>query len=677
MTRSSSTRNGAARRDLSQLLALAPTAAHRVVDDAVTTVPIDEVARGDLLIVRPGEVVPVDGVVVSDTVTVDESTLTGEPLPVERVRGDVVRSGAINAGAAVRIEAVATASSSAYASIVRLVEDAGAGRASFVRLADRYALFFIPSTLALAGAAWIASGDAVRALAVLVVATPCPLVLAAPVAIVSGIARAARDGVIVKDGAALEALAQSETVLFDKTGTLTVGRPTVTGVVVAPGADATTVLGLAAAVEQASPHVLAAAVVGEARARSLPLGAPEEVVEEPGAGVRGRVEGHDVVVGSQRTVLAGPPPSWVQAALRRAGRESCSTVFVAVDGSPAAVLLVTDELRLDTAPALRALRRAGVSRMAMVTGDQLRVAEPIGLALGLDAVYADQSPEEKVAVVIAETASARTLMVGDGVNDAPALAAADLGVAMGARGATASSDVASVVVIIDRLDHVAIGMRVAQRSQRIARESVLAGMGMSIVAMVVAALGALPPVAGAVLQEVIDVLAIANALRASARPAWDKRVAAVPDAWGAQLGGEHLRMRPLLDELRTTADELDSLDPDVAAARVRSLVMRINRDVLEHERIDESTIYPAVARQLETDDPLAAMSRTHREIFQLAGQLDRLVADIGEGGLVAADRDEARRILYVLGALLALHFAEEEELLASLTVSRVPGRGAA
>jgi heavy metal translocating P-type ATPase len=662
---------GRARRELSALMSAAPTVAHRVADGLVT-VPVGEVRPGDVLLVRPGEVVPVDGTVEGEPATVEESALTGEPLPIVRGPGDVVQSGAVNAGGAFRMRARATAENSAYSGIVRMVSAAAAERAPFVRLADRYALVFVPVTLAVAGAAWLASGSAVRALAVLVVATPCPLVLAAPVAIVSGISRAARSGVVVKDGASLETLAGVRAVLFDKTGTLTAGRPRVSGVVVAPGEDAVEALRLGASLEQASPHVLAAAVVAEATARNLALAEPTQVVELAGAGVEGVVDGRKVTVGSQAHVVGAEPPSWVRQAVRRARREGQSTVFVGIDGSPAAAVLLADEIRTDTPRALRGLRRAGVQRLVMVTGDHANVAEPVAFALGLDQVFADCSPAEKLDVVRTESAGAGiTAMVGDGINDAPALAAADLGVALGARGATASSEAADVVLVVDRLDRLATGMLVARRSRGIARQSVVVGMGLSFAAMGFAAFGFIPPVVGAILQEGIDVAVIVNALRVLRRPAWEAPSPFMSEQWERQLQGGHDELRPLLDEIRLTADQLDDLGV-AAVDRLRHVTGVVRRDLVGHERIDELDVYPAVAAYLGGDDPLASMSRTHREIFHLTAMLERLVDDVGTTELTDTDRAEARRILYGLDAILRLHFAQEEELYSALA----PGPGA-
>lgn len=657
-----------ARRELSALLSLAPKIAHRRTDGGYDDLPVEEVEVGDVLLVKPGEVVPVDGVAIDDAV-VDESVLSGEARPVDRVTGDLVRSGSVNAGGAFGMRADAPADQSAYASIVGLVRSAGVERAPFVRLADRYALVFIPVVVGVAAAAWVWSGDVARALAVLVVATPCPLVLAAPVAIVSGISGAARQGVVVKDGGALEAMADARTVLFDKTGTLTSGQARLVAIITEPGDDPGEVLRLAGSVEQASPHVLAGALVTEALARGLALSEPSSVHETPGSGVAGRVDGRVVEVGSVAMVVSEPAPEWFEAGQRRARREGASTVAVAVDSQVAGLVLLADELRTDTPRALRALRRSGVDRVVMVSGDRLEVAEPIGRSIGVDEVYADRTPAEKVDVVRFEAATrpGSTVMVGDGVNDAPALAAADLGVAMGARGATASSESADAVLVVDRLDRLASGITTAKRARTIARQSVLLGMGLSFVGMGFAAAGLLPPVAGALAQEAIDVAAIANALRALRRPRTTPGPQTVPDTWAHQLAGGHGPLRHLLDDLRATATTLDDL-PDEHAVRVlRTLCERLRTELLPHERLDESDIYPDIAAALLGDDPLASMSRAHQEIFHLTTLLDRLVTDSTVDHLDPADRSEVRRLLYALDAILRLHFAQEEELLTSLT----------
>jgi soluble P-type ATPase len=327
-------------------------------------------------------------------------------------------------------------------------------------------------------------------------------------------------------------------------------------------------------------------------------------------------------------------------------------------------------LRTDTPRAVRSLRRAGVDRVVMVTGDRIDVAGPLGAAVGVDAVYADRSPSEKVDIVRQESADrpGTTLMVGDGVNDAPALAAADLGVALGARGATASSEAADVVLVADRLDRLAAGVTIAKRATAIARQSVLLGMGLSFAAMGFAAVGLLAPVSGAIVQEVIDVLAIANALRVLHRPAADRRRQPVPAAWTRQLASDHGHLRLVLDDIRAVADGLGPAGP-TELVTLTDVARRVQGTIVTHERTDETTVYPGVAARLGGDDPLAAMSRTHREIFHLAALLDRIVTDAERDGLDDEGRSEARRVLYALDAILRLHLAQEEELLATLAAT--------
>jgi heavy metal translocating P-type ATPase len=502
-----------ARRELTALLERAPRIAHRRTDGGVQEVAVEAVVPGDVVIVRSGEVVPVDGVVASGRAVIDESALTGEPLPVRRAAGGPVRSGTANAGEAFDLRATHPASESAYAAIVRLVRDAESQRAPFVRMADRYAAFLLPATVLLAGGAWALSGDAVRALAVLVVATPCPLILAAPIALVSGVSRAARAGVVVKGAGAIEQLGRARTVLLDKTGTLTLGAPAVERVVALDGLDGDELLRLAASVDQLSAHVVAEALVHDAERRGLALGEAREVRERPGDGIEGTVDGRRVTVGSRAFLRA----QGIATAANGDDAPGRARVHVGVDGMAAGTIVMADRPRPDAAAAIAALRAAGARRVAMVTGDDRATAEAVARGVGVDEVFADRGPGEKLAVlraVGADPASRPVVMVGDGVNDAPALAAADIGVAMAAAGATVSTEAADVVITVDRIDRVAVALQVGRRSLAIARQSVLAGMGLSLVAMVAAALGHIPPVAGALLQEGIDVAVILNALRA-------------------------------------------------------------------------------------------------------------------------------------------------------------------
>jgi heavy metal translocating P-type ATPase len=481
-------------------------------------VPVGSLAVGDVVLVRAGELVPVDGAVQSAEATVDESALTGESLPVSYVRGAVVQSGVANAGDAFELRATRLASESAYANLVRLVRAAETQRAPFIRLADRYAAFFLPLTLAIATAAWIANGDAVRAVAVLVVATPCPLILAAPIAIVSGVSRAARSGVIVKGGTAIERLGEARTVLLDKTGTLTLGAPRVEEVIPFGEWDEEDVLRLAASVDQLSAHVLAEALVHDAERRGLRLAEPGDAFEEPGQGIEGTVEGRPVAVGSIAWLRErGLDPREGEAAGDGGEEAGLAKVAVAIDGQLAGVVVMADRLREDARELAGELRATGVERVAMVTGDRRSVAERIAADTGLDRVYAEQSPEDKLDVVRsirADPELAPVVMVGDGVNDAPALALADVGIAMGGPGATISSDTADAVITVDRIDRVATAVSIGRRSLAIARQSVVFGIGLSLVAMGFAAFGYIPPIAGALLQEGIDVAVILNALRA-------------------------------------------------------------------------------------------------------------------------------------------------------------------
>ena len=504
-----------AERDLRSLIDRAPRIAHRRIGSRIEDVPIEQVAIGDEILVRGGEVIPVDGAVQSPSALIDEAALSGEPIPVARRNGELARSGSLNAGDTFEIRASALASESTYAGIVRMVSAAQTAKSPFIRMADRYALLFLPITLAIAGGAWFLSNDPVRALAVVVAATPCPLILAAPVAFIAGVAQAAKRGILVKGGGSLEALARTHTVMFDKTGTLTIGGARLVAIEAAPGQNADEILRAAASLEQASHHVVAAAIVEAATTRGLKLAIPSTAHEAMGSGLEGVIDGQTVRVGSHQMVCGSrKPEAWALRALRRAAWRSALSVFVAVDGRVIGVILLADELRHETPRAVQSLRTAGVSRIVMVTGDRADAAETIGAALDLDAVLAEREPADKVDAVTSEQRQSPTVMVGDGINDAPALAAANVGIAMGARGASASSEAADVVILIDRLDRVSEAVSIARRTRGIALQSILFGMTLSGVAMGFAAVGLLPPIAGALTQEVIDVGVILNALRA-------------------------------------------------------------------------------------------------------------------------------------------------------------------
>ena len=649
-----------ARRELSLLVERAPRTARRRVEGAIVEVGVDEVSRGDRILVGTGEVVPVDGRLVSDA-TLDEAALTGEPLPVERPAGDNVRSGVVNAGPPIDLVATSVAAESTYAGVVRLVEQAQASSAPFVRAADRIAIVFVPLTLVLAAIAWGLSGDPVRAVAVLVVATPCPLLLAAPIAIMAGLSRAAHIGVVVKGGGALERLASGTVMLFDKTGTLTQGQPSLADTVTASSRfDAHEILRLAASLDQVSPHVLASSIVTAATRQRLSLEMPEGVREEHGYGLRGLVGGREVRVGKVGWIVGDTHPAWVRQVLRRANLDGSLTVFVGINGEPAGAFLLQDPIRSDAPRMVRALREAGIDRVVLVTGDRADIADTVGRIVGVDTVLADCDPADKLAAIEAEATHAATIMVGDGVNDAPALAAAGVGVALAARGATASSEAADVVLTVDRLDALADAILIARRSRRIALEAVLVGMGLSLVAMVAAASGYLPPAVGAVTQEAIDVLAIGIALLALLPG--KVHTIAMPTADIAIAHGlkvEHDAVLAVVEQIRAVADGLSRANCDLGPAH--GLLGRLEGELLPHERADEARLVPLVDRALGSSDTTAAMSRTHAEIEHQVSRLRRLLSDLDNDTVEPEDVIELRRLLYGLYGVLRLHNAQEEE----------------
>ena len=654
-----------AERELSSLLKRAPRTAYRLVAGTIEAIPVEQVASGDLLVVKEGDVLPVDGIVTAGPAVLDESALTGESRLVEREIGDQVRSGTANAGSSFQMRALADAAGSTYAGIVRMVEEAQKSSAPLVRLADRYARFFVPVALATSGVAWGISGDPVRALAVLVVATPCPLLLAAPVAIVSGVSRAAKRGIVIKGGAAIETLGRAKALYMDKTGTITMGSPRVRRILLMDHAwSEAELLRLGASLDQMSSHVLASSLVASARERGANLVLPTDVAEQAGSGIAGLVDGHRLQLGNFAWI-AGPSPSEADRQFqRRVMRDEGSVVFAAIDDQVVGAFVFDDPIRPDASRVLRLLKRMGIEETVMLTGDHSVIAESVGAAIGVDRVMADLAPEEKVEAVRRSRQRRVTLMVGDGINDAPALAMADIGIAMGARGATASSEAADVVLVVDRLDRLVEAISIAQRSRAIAVQSMIVGMALSFGAMGLATFGLLSPVVGAVVQEGIDAAVILNALRALGGGRMPARPSLALETANA-LRQEHRVLLPRIDSLRELADTLREI-PDADIAAQLSAARDTVRELLAHEQADERQVYTGIAATMQGDDPLAAMSRTHQEIFHLARAFERLTEMLGPLGPDPSDLVDLTRTLYALHAVLRLNIAQEEELYSSL-----------
>ena len=502
---------------LTALLEQAPQTAHRFSsrqgdkDEAIEDVPAAQVRVGDHLLVRPGEVVPVDAKLLSTRGSFDESAITGESLPVNLRAGGEVPSGSLNGDEAVRLEALRTTENSQYQQIVALVADAEKQKAPVVRIADRFAVPFTALALIIAGTAWFISGDAVRFAEVLVLATPCPLLIAAPVAFMGGLSRSAKNGVIFKGGAVIESLSNIRSAAFDKTGTITGGRPEVVRVDAYPGFDESEVLKLAASAEQYSAHVLAVGIVAAAKGRGLGLLAAETAEETAGSGVSATFGQRRVVIGSRHFVLGTDPSYSIEDGVKLEPGEVAS--YMTINGEPAGVIVLADQMRPD-APALVAyLRDQGVETIEMLTGDGESTAREIGAQAGIADVRYSLRPEQKVALVH-DLQPRPALMVGDGVNDAPALASADVGIAMGARGATAAGEAADAVIVPDSVWKVADAHAIAKQTMRVALAAIWIGIILSVGLMLVAATGAIPAMVGALTQEIVDLAAILYALRA-------------------------------------------------------------------------------------------------------------------------------------------------------------------
>jgi heavy metal translocating P-type ATPase len=499
-----------AKTELTALLERTPTKAHLLRGRKVLEVKVSTLRTGDKLIVKPGEVIPVDSVIQEGTASFDESSLTGESLPVEHKPGEELLSGSVNLDGAITIKALRSAEDSQYQQIVKLVRSASASKAPFVRLSDRFSIPFTIAAFAIAIAAWVISGHSIRFLEVLVVATPCPLILSAPIALISGMSRAAKQGIIVKTGSAMERMANLRTMAFDKTGTLTLGTPEVDSVTAYASFTKDAVLGLAAALEQNSNHVLARAVVTRAKADKVKSPKAKQVQEVAGKGLAAHVQGKHVLVGRFSLIEDHDiilPKSF------RSSEVQQTAAYVAVDGKLAGVITFKDEIRPEAKDTIADLRRMGIGDIMMVTGDSKTTALAVAKKLGISDVRYEALPADKIEAI--ESANHGPVgFVGDGVNDAPVLAASDLGIALGARGSTAASESADVVILVDNIEQVASGIRIAKRTFFIAKQSILLGIGMSVVLMLIFSTGHFKPLYGAIVQELVDVAVIFNALRA-------------------------------------------------------------------------------------------------------------------------------------------------------------------
>jgi heavy metal translocating P-type ATPase len=499
-----------AKSELSALLTKRPKLAHLQRGSKIVDVKASDVTVGDKVVVYPGEVVPVDGQIIEGASSLDESSLTGESLPIAKSSNDLCLSGSVNIEGAITIKAIRAASDSQYEQIIKLVKSASANQSPFVRIADRYSMWFTIVSFIIAGSAWVVSGDSLRFLQVLVVATPCPLLLGAPIALISGMSRAAKHGIIIKTGSAIEKLASIETIAFDKTGTLTAGTPVITKVETFGSNKKNDVLAVAAALEQSSTHVLANAIVTAAEKAKVKVQKAKHIKEHSGLGLHGRIGGKDVKIGRLQYMLDSDidmPKGWKQSSV------TSTTSFVSINNSLAGILHFSDPVRTEAKSMLSRIKKSGIKHSLMVTGDNQKTADTIAKQLGITDVQANCLPADKIHAIERVTKKP-VAFVGDGVNDAPVLTASDIGIALGARGSTAASESADVVIMLDDVSKVADGVEIAQRTFSIARQSILIGILISLGLMGVFATGKFKPVYGAALQEVVDVVVIINALRA-------------------------------------------------------------------------------------------------------------------------------------------------------------------
>lgn len=503
---------------LDALLARAPKKAYRRTDGSLQEINVEQVRIGDILVIRSGDLVPVDGSILQGEADLDESAMTGEPLTHRKLVGAKVLSGSVNVGAAFEISAEKLCHDSQYAKIVELVKKAQTEKAPIQRLADRYATYFTPITLVMSALGWWWTGDSLTALSVLVVATPCPLILATPIAVISGINRAARAGIIVKGGAPLEELARVRAMVFDKTGTITYGIPTVDGVIPTHNISEDELLYHAACLEQFSSHSVAQAIAAAGKNKFGKLTLPEQVEEIAGRGMKGLVNSKMVYAGSVAfitEILDTQEKNELTALTKNSAIDGRVVTCVALEGKLAGVITLSDHLRTEVPTMLARLQAMSIKKILLLTGDSQQNAAMIAHQAGITDYYANLLPEQKVEHVQALMNEYKAVaMVGDGINDAPALATATVGIAMGARGAAISAEAADVVLLADDASKVAEALFIGRRMLKIATEGIMMGMGLSFVLMIIAVFGHIQPATGALLQEVIDIVVIINALRA-------------------------------------------------------------------------------------------------------------------------------------------------------------------
>lgn len=503
-----------ARRELSLLLAHAPSIAHLKTETGLSDVQVSLVPVGATVLVKPGEIIPVDGTVIEGISSVDESAMTGESIPEEKSPGSVVISGTKNTGAVLYIISTKSSSESRFEQILKLVKEAEESRAPLVRLADRYSVYFTLLTFGIALATYLITGDTYRVLAVLVVATPCPLILATPIAIISGISKSAKRGIIVKNGGALEVLSDAKTFVFDKTGTITLGTPEV--VRIDAFTDGEDILNVSASLDQCSTHILARALVAHAKREGKELFYPEKCLEHFGEGIEGNINLHKYRFGSLKFLkrIGLNVRETVRAHHTEAEDLGLISVYLSKDEEIVGAVLFADKPRSDAKEVFNSLTQNGVNNVMLLTGDKHSVAERIGKEIGINSIISECLPEDKVKVVRDIKKENRpVVMVGDGVNDAPALAVSDVGIALGTGGETASSEAAHIVIVSGSLSRVIEAHKIARRTLMVARQGIFIGIGLSTVAMFFGAFGLISPLYGALLQEVIDVLVILNALR--------------------------------------------------------------------------------------------------------------------------------------------------------------------